>query len=530
MAFIATPAVYGQGLYPDSLPNNNFIANYKHFSMQQLLDTGNYYYYKNSVDTALIYYGILINNTVENPNAEQQKMIVEALNRSAIIYGRVSDYRYAFKLLIRALALCEACNYRDYESRIYNNLGLIYDNFNRYDIAKSYYSKALSFCEDTATRVVLLINMGRVETKSGQLDSAFYYFNQSLQASRQHNGIHLHEIQTGLASFYRTSKQYDSALHYFHLALDEVKKNHKLDSEAEILSNLSKLFLETNRLDSAVHYIGLSNAIAEKNNFLKTLTENYYSLFKIEELRGRKVNALEYFKTYAGLKDSILDTEVFDDISQLQQLYEASLTNRQIEQLVIEQKIKERTIRYQTIILFIAAGVLLFVGITLLYVFIQKRRLNIVYAQLFRENLELIVSQKNMHERHANKYQSSALTNTLQDELLDKILTIMEDTAVICDPEFSLDKLAELLQSNRTYVSQVINLAMHKNFRSFLNSYRIREAQRLLSTHDIVKYTIESVAFHVGFKSPSTFHTAFKDVTGVSPNFYLKSMQKQHNS
>jgi AraC-like DNA-binding protein len=43
---------------------------------------------------------------------------------------------------------------------------------------------------------------------------------------------------------------------------------------------------------------------------------------------------------------------------------------------------------------------------------------------------------------------------------------------------------------------------------------------------DATKFTIESLAFQVGFKSQSAFRDAFKDITGVNPNFYLKSMQE----
>jgi len=71
---------------------------------------------------------------------------------------------------------------------------------------------------------------------------------------------------------------------------------------------------------------------------------------------------------------------------------------------------------------------------------------------------------------------------------------------------------------------------MKMNFRSFLNGYRIKEAQRLFSLSDNEKYTIEFVARQVGFKSRSGFYYAFKDITGVSPNFYSKSLKEQDDN
>jgi AraC-like DNA-binding protein len=146
---------------------------------------------------------------------------------------------------------------------------------------------------------------------------------------------------------------------------------------------------------------------------------------------------------------------------------------------------------------------------------------------LFEKNIEIIELQDNSSEIGLKKYKKSALTDHQQNELLDRILLSMEDTSIICDSKFTVDKLAELVQSNQFYVSQVINSGLKKNFRSFLNSYRIREAQRLFAAPDAAKYTIESVSLRVGFKSQSAFRDAFKEITGVNPNFYLSLMQEQ---
>ena len=151
------------------------------------------------------------------------------------------------------------------------------------------------------------------------------------------------------------------------------------------------------------------------------------------------------------------------------------------------------------------------------------------YKILFEKNLRIMDFQENSSEKKIEKYRKNLLTCDMQNELMDRILIIMNDIPIICDPEFGIDKLAELVQSNQKYVSQVINIALKKNFRLFLNEYRIQEAQRIFSDPDVTKYTIESVALRVGFKSRNTFHNVFKEITGVTPNFYLKSMQEQHD-
>ena len=142
---------------------------------------------------------------------------------------------------------------------------------------------------------------------------------------------------------------------------------------------------------------------------------------------------------------------------------------------------------------------------------------------LFEKNIEIADLQKKVPKVLKEKNKKSAFTDQFQEELLSKILTVMEDNSIIFDADFTIERLAELVQSNQKYVSQVINNSFKKNFRSFLNSYRIREAQLILSEPDAIKYTIEAVAHKVGFKSRNSFQYAFKEIAGVNPNFYLKS-------
>jgi AraC-like DNA-binding protein len=470
------------------------------------------------MDTAFVCFSLIINTPLKNNDFEQKKRMVEAYNKSGIIYYFMCDYQNAYELLIKALLLCERYDYPEYEPRIFTNIGNIYYRFNKPEIAKSYFLKALELCKDSIT-VVILNNLGLIEVNHGKQDSAKYYLTKSLQLSKNYNNLYVSEILNSIGAFYQKNNLFDSAFYYYRLSLYEATKNNKTTHKIMNLSDIGKLYFKINELDSAVFYINLSNKEAMVSNFPRILAENYLTLSKIDESKGLKTTALEYYKQYADLKDTVFSVEKFADINQLQRGYEISKTNAQIEQLVIEK-------HYQKIIWRVTFVILLVVSAALLLLSIQNKRLNTAYKTLFNKNIKIIEMQKSPNS-DTEKYQKSALTDEMQEELLDKILTIMEDTAVICAPEFSLDRLAELVQSNYTYVSQVINTALNKNFRSFLNSYRIHEAQRLFSELDLTKYTIAAIANEVGFKSPAAFRKTFKEITGVSPNFYLKAMQKQ---
>jgi tetratricopeptide (TPR) repeat protein len=469
---------------------------------------------------------------IKNANSKQHELMIDAFIRTAHIYANMGNYLNAYKLLIDALLRCEKYQVDTKFPLIYNNLGNIYANFQKFDMAKSYYFKALHLHKDTTTLDLVFNNIGCIEMCSDNFDSAFYFLDKSLQICRRYNRTGLAGALNGMGYFYQKAKQYDSAYFYYKLSLEEAKNNTIIErkvAEADILSNLGNLFFETGKIDSALFYINLSNHIAQESNYLKTLADNYLILSKIEESRGNTKRAYEKLKKYLSLKDSISSTEVLGNINQLQRYYEVSKTNEQIERLIFEQQMKERTIFYQKIIWFITLVLLLLVSTGLLFIYLQHKRLNNAYKVLFEKNIEIIELQEHSSEKRTEKYKNTSLNDEKQNELVERILHIMEDTSIICDTEFSLTKLAVLLQNNHVYVSQVINNVFKKNFRLLLNGYRIKEAQKLFSEPDVEKYTLEYIAKKVGFNSSDTFRNAFKEITGVRPSFYLNLIIENKN-
>ena len=82
------------------------------------------------------------------------------------------------------------------------------------------------------------------------------------------------------------------------------------------------------------------------------------------------------------------------------------------------------------------------------------------------------------------------------------------------------------LNTNTSYLSKTINSTFNKNFSTLINEFRIKRVINNIedNLHDI--YTIETLANNAGFKSRSTFNTAFKKYTGVSPTTYIANKEE----
>jgi YesN/AraC family two-component response regulator len=504
-------------------PDNDISTQYRHLSAQQLLDTANFFYFQNNIDKALLCLDLLINMTPQSFDIEHQRILMEAFHRSATIYYHMDNYRVAYELLLKALQLSEAIEDTPFRARIFIVIGNIYNRLGKQDLAKEYFTYALDFTDDRARIALILNNLGYAYIAGGDLRDAYHVLSQSMQIAREHNPDILHIVLHSLAAYYQKINNFDSAYHYFHLSINEAKmrgSNQHQKSIALSLSDLGRLFLEVNKPDSAIFYINLSNSVASENDFLGVLMDNYLILSQIAESKGNKEKELEYFKHYSAFKDSILNHGKITEINQMQRSREIQKASQHIEQLTIEQQVKNRTIRYQRIIQYISWAVLLLIGAVLTFVITQNKKLNTAYKKLFEKSVEAMESQN----EQSGKF---VLADETQNELLTRIYALLEDATVICDTELSLEKFADLMQSNRTYISQVINDVLNKNFRTLVNEYRIREAQRLFSEIDVSNYTLEFIAQKTGFKNRNTFTIVFKEVTGVSPSFYLKSMKNQ---
>ncbi len=113
-------------------------------------------------------------------------------------------------------------------------------------------------------------------------------------------------------------------------------------------------------------------------------------------------------------------------------------------------------------------------------------------------------------------------------ELVGKIVNLMEKDKLYQETELTLQDLADKLQIPSYQVSLAINDGMKKNFYDLINNYRVEEAKRLLLDPKNSNYTILSVGFEAGFNSKTTFNTVFKKFTGLTPTAYRIEKKSMH--
>ncbi len=127
--------------------------------------------------------------------------------------------------------------------------------------------------------------------------------------------------------------------------------------------------------------------------------------------------------------------------------------------------------------------------------------------------------------RCASDISSEAVKGEDQDEmekmqdLFDRISRIMEKDRPFLNATYSLQDMANAAFTNKTYVSKTVNTVSGKNFRQFVNGYRVQYSVELLQQNP--RLTVGQLADKSGFNSSVTFTMAFKLNMGETPGEYL---------
>jgi AraC-like DNA-binding protein len=106
-----------------------------------------------------------------------------------------------------------------------------------------------------------------------------------------------------------------------------------------------------------------------------------------------------------------------------------------------------------------------------------------------------------------------------------KLKELVQEEKLFKNTNLNIYTLSEVSGISTRRISQLINYFYENNFNSFINSFRINEAKKMINSKDFEHYTIEAIAKEAGFNSKSSFNTYFKNQEGMTPTAY-KTMSK----
>ncbi|MCD6013126.1 MAG: hypothetical protein K0Q79_2988 [Flavipsychrobacter sp.] len=229
-----------------------------------------------------------------------------ALNGIAIAYLNLSQYSKALNYFKQVFALKSST---EMELGTLGNMGVIYTNIGDYPKALACYDSSLRLLNElkkkasdkgeiyTLQMAGLLIAIGDIHVAMTQYDKALDNYNAALKLTEQvENKVFKIDALMAIGKTYYVKKDNAKAIEFYTQALENCKKFNDQQNEPAILNQLSNIYREQSDLKKALEYALASQNIAEEKNYLNQLPVTYTTLGKIFAAKKNYKVAIQYLQ------------------------------------------------------------------------------------------------------------------------------------------------------------------------------------------------------------------------------------------
>jgi AraC-like DNA-binding protein len=114
---------------------------------------------------------------------------------------------------------------------------------------------------------------------------------------------------------------------------------------------------------------------------------------------------------------------------------------------------------------------------------------------------------------------------TVPNEVLEKVRDSFEKDQVYLSVGMSVNLLAGLIEVPAYQITKAVKILYGKTFPEALSFFRVEAFKARIARQDHQHLTIEFLAESSGFKTTSSFYSAFKKETGLTPTAYVESLR-----
>ncbi len=343
--------------------------------------------------------------------------------------------------------------------------------------------------------------------KKDLLDSASLYFNKAYENAKSF--IPPHPDSDLMYAFRRTEvliakKDFNRALS---LINNYSKVNNGIDINQYKYLNKAICFHNLNKTDSAIYF---SNKLLTDYSLKKSYLISVYDILSNQYLN---TNQLDSAYKYSKLTLNEFNLARENKQKTYQLLYDndiEKITHLNNTILKKEKKKNIKTIFFYTLTLLIISSL-----------FLIKRK---KYKKEISQKTDELKLNETIEEKEKTQKVNYNIEEALEKKIIEKIKAIDTNHDYL-KHDFSINSIAENLQTNSTYISFVFNQQHEVTFKQYYTKKKIEYAVKLLNSSNIYRrFSIEGLAKEVGYTNASAFTRAFKKQMGVTPSAYIKDL------
>ena len=461
--------LYKSRAYADSAIHlGKELKDYKVLS-NAYVNYANAFYFEGNLDSTLYFYQKSYDEIIKT-NDENE--IAASMNRLGLVYEAKSNYSEATQYYYQALKIYEKTNDQLGLANIYNNLGVVNDVNG--DIPKSiiYYTKALGIFKeinDIDGQANVYNNLATLYAEDNKLGKAISYIKTSIEILKKHN------------SKSATASAYFNASNFYDIKGDSDSARQMLDSAylyytftnnshgiANVLDQEAFYFEESANYNDAISLLHESLEIRGKVGNLNATAGTIQQLSNTYSKNGDYKLALQFFKEFKALEDSIFNINTHKAISEISIKYETSKKDQAISLLKKESEIKQFQNEF-LIFLSISFGV---ISLLFLYSFrtkskylksqkeAMKHRDALVQLEKEQQKNEKILLEKEIKtQQKINELQKNELEHSKR-ELATSAMQILNKNKTLSEIKTSILNLSPTKAEEKIIIEKISDKVM----------------------------------------------------------------------
>lgn len=379
--------------------------------------------------------------------------------------------------------------------------------------------------------------IGEYYNSIGKVDSAEYYFrsayfsSENVKSKSLFDAIALSNIGQSLL----LKQEYDSAVSYLDAGMKRMLLGNHYEFSAETTIGLAKCYLAKNNFRKTKILIDSARYFIQKSEN-QDLYQSFYPLMCKYYAKTNNTSLLALYSDSTILINNI-QAEKYNGLYILraeQELFELEKHIKADELKLKEENYKNKQRFFFIFISFISIGLII-----LIVLYRKKRNAYRVlvqknqdwaqeltpYVSFEAEEPDVVVDVEDEQEEICEE-KVEDVPSEEDRTLMKKVYEVVIKEKVFKDLDLTLDSLAKRMDINRNYLSKAINRTTGKNFNTYINEHRVKEAIKLLSSEKSDIISIDAIALEVGFNNRTSFYQSFKKITGLSPSDFRNNRIK----
>jgi len=390
---------------------------------------------------------IYLKNAEESAKIHYDLGEAKSYSNLSLVYYYQGKYEKDLAYSLKAIHIFEKLNDLENLSLEWGELGYRMKKRNL-EKAIQYMQKSKQIAEKNNLQKPLLSiynNYGVLKEMKVEYDSALFYYEKGLSLKQKINDqVGIPYSLNNIAGVFVLRKQFDKAEENYQKALEIRKKINDTVGIAENYSYLGDLHLMQKDFKKAIGYYQKSTEITDKHKYLGLSQDSYRKISECYENLGEHQNALQNFKKFSELKDSLINQETNSKIAELEVKFD---TNEKEKQLLQKQaEVETSRIKFSVAIVFaILASIIGFL-------FYRQQRLK---NKQQHQEFELKSAMAQIESQNKLQEQRLSISRDLHDNIgaqLTFIISSLENTKfgipnLETAVEKRLDKISEFTRN-----------------------------------------------------------------------------------